>query len=447
MREKRILTGLLFASIFCYPVTKMPVFPVGHAFAWTGGFMRHLILGSGIAGLQAARAISSLQAESEIIMLGREADPPYARPMISHLLEGVVQPVHLDLGLPPGVSLHSGDEAVAVHPLEKTVLTREGRKLTYDRLLVATGADPRGIQAENTHLENIHFMRSKAQVQSMLQALPRSRRALVLGGGLVGFKAAYGLLRQGLEVTMLIRSGYPLSQQVDAAAGEIIRDKLQEKGLRVLVGRDAVRFEADGSGAVRRAELSDGSELDCDLVVIGKGVLPATGFLKDSGVDVDLGVLVDERMRTSVPDVYAAGDVAEHVDLARDRRWVNAIWPEAADQGRIAGLNMAGVGARYPGSLSRNTIRIFDMDLATCGLVNPPEDAGFEILEDSDARQGTYRRLVFFGKRLVGATCINRVEHAGLLRALISSRTPVPCPREELLRTDIQPGGLLPSPV
>ena len=406
--------------------------------------MRHLILGSGIAGLQAARAIRSAQPEAEITMLGREADPPYARPMISHLLEGAVHPAHLDLDLPAEVRLLTEDEAVSVDPEDKTVSTRKGINLAFDRLLLATGADPRGIRAENTDLENIYFMRNKAQVREMLRTLPGSRRALVLGGGLVGFKAAYGFLRQGLEVTMLIRSEYPLSQQVDPITGGLIRDKLQENGLGVLVGRDVARFEDDGSGCVRRAELTDGTVLDCDVVVIGKGVLPVTGFLEGSGVEVDLGVLVDEGMRTSVGDVFAAGDVAEHFDLARDERWVNAIWPEAADQGRIAGLNMAGINARHSGSLSRNTIRIFDLDLTTCGMVNPPENDGYEILQDKDPGKGTYRRLVFSGDRLVGAACVNRIENAGVLRSLIASRAPVPCPREDLLREDARPGRIFP---
>jgi len=406
--------------------------------------MLHLILGNGIAGLQAARAIRSAQPEAAITMLGREADPPYARPMISHLLEGAVEPSHLHLGLPRDIKYIREDEAMAVDAVDKTVATAQGRKLAYDRLLVATGADPRGIRADNTDLDNIHFMRTKAQVRNMLQELPQSRRALVLGGGLVGFKAAYAFLRQGLEVTMLIRSEYPLSQQVDPTTGGLIRDKLEENGLSVLVGRDVARFEDDGSGRVRRAELTDGSVLDCDVAVIGKGVLPATGFLQGSGVDVDLGVLVDEQMRTSARDVFAAGDVVEHFDLARDERWVNAIWPEAADQGRIAGLNMAGAAARYPGSLSRNTIRIFDLDLTNCGLVNPPVDAGYEILEDGEAKKGIFRRLVFSGDRLVGAACVNRIEHAGVLRALIASRAPVPCQKEDLLREDVHPAGLFP---
>ncbi len=403
--------------------------------------MRHVIIGSGIAGLQAARSLRSSQPDSQVTMLGREPEPPYSRPMISQLLEGSVASGHLQLGLPRGVELISGDEAIEIDTRRKTVSTKQGRSLAYDRLLVATGADPRGIQAEQSDLQNIFFMRSKDQVEGMLRELPQCRRALVLGGGLVGFKAAYGLLRQGLEVTMLIRSEYPLSQQVDSTAGRLIQHKLQQNGLAVRVGLEVIRFQGQ-NGKLAGAELSNGTHLECDLAVIGKGVLPSTGFLAGSGVDTDLGVLVDDWLATSVPGVFAAGDVAEHIDVAREMRWVNAIWPEAAEQGRIAGLNMAGVKTRYPGSLSRNTIRIFDMDLATCGLVDPPQRSGYSFLQDFDPRLGTYRRVVFSGDRLVGAVCVNRIERAGLLMSLIKSRMEIPGDKEDLLRPDFHPGRL-----
>ena len=403
--------------------------------------MRHVIIGSGIAGLQAARSLRSSQPESQVTILGREPEPPYSRPMISQLLEGSVASGHLQLGIPQGVELISGDEAIEIDPRRKMVSTKQGRSLDYDRLLVATGADPRGIQAEQADLQNIFFMRSKDQVEGMLRELPQCRRALVLGGGLVGFKAAYGLLRQGLEVTMLIRSEYPLSQQVDSTAGRLIQHKLQQNGLAVRVGLEVIRFQGQ-NGKLVGAELSDGTHLECDLAVIGKGVLPSTGFLAGSGVDTDLGVLVDDWLATSVPGVYAAGDVAEHIDVAREMRWVNAIWPEAAEQGRIAGLNMAGVKTRYPGSLSRNTIRIFDMDVATCGLVDPPQGSSYSLLQDFDPRLGTYRRVVFSGDRLVGAVCVNRIERAGVLMSLIKSRMEIPGDKEDLLRPDFHPGQL-----
>ncbi len=218
--------------------------------------MHHLIIGSGVAGLQAARAILEAEPQSRVSMLGRESAPPYSRPMISQLLEGTVNMNQLTLGLPSAVELITGDEALELDTEQKTVQTRSGRSLAFDRLLIASGADPRSIAAENADLDNIYYMRDKTQVESILENLSSCSRALVLGGGLVGFKAAYGLLRQGLPVTMLISSGYPLSQQVDQFTGALILEKLQNNGLQVQVGQEVQNFAAQ-NGRVSAAQLSE----------------------------------------------------------------------------------------------------------------------------------------------------------------------------------------------
>jgi len=268
-------------------------------------------------------------------------------------------------------------------------------------------------------------------VRQMLAALPGARRALVLGGGLVGFKAAYGLMRRGLAVTMLIRSGYPLSMLVDPAAGGMILAELAAHGLDVRVDIAAEVFE--GQQKVQAARLSDGSRLDCDLVVIGKGVLPALGFVDRDRLTVDLGLVVDQFLQTSVSHVFAAGDAAESIDVARETRWVNAIWPEAAAQGRIAGINMAGRPVPYTRSLSRNVIRIFDLDVMTAGAVDPSAVDGADVLTHFDRAARRYRQLAFRGERLVGMTLVNAIEQGGVLTALIQNRIPVKSPRERLL--------------
>ena len=302
----------------------------------------------------------------------------------------------------------------------------------FDRLLIATGADPRRIKADGLDLKNIFFMRTESHVRQMLAALPAVRKALVLGGGLVGFKASYGLLRRGIQVTMLIRSGYPLSMQVDPEAGRMIWDELKAHGLDVRLGVEATAFE--GKDTVSRAHLSDGTLISCDMVVIGKGVFPARGFVPKEKIKVDAGIVVDEHMQTSAPGVFAAGDVAESADIARKTPWVNAIWPEAVAQGRIAGVNMAGRRTAYKGSLSRNVIRIFGMDVMTAGLITPPAAEGFDILSIKDSRTKTYRKMVFRGDRLAGMVMVNAIEQGGVLMSLIQSEAPVRLPRAALLK-------------
>ena len=278
-------------------------------------------------------------------------------------------------------------------------------------------------------------MRNQHQVLKMLEALPRTRHALVLGGGLVGFKAACGLLHRGIDVTMLIRSGYPLSLQVDEIAGGMILSELTRRGLNVRVGAEVAAFK--GINTVTGALLSDGSEICCDLVIIGKGVLPAVSFVPRDRIQVDQGIVVDNHLETTCSGIFAAGDVAESMDIARKTRWVNAIWPEAATQGRIAGMNMAGRAVVYKGSLSRNVIRIFDLDILAVGWVNVPDDPRFTVLSEHNRRLNTYRRLAFEGDRLIGATLVNRIETGGILTAMIQNEIPVQASKEKLLEPNL----------
>jgi NAD(P)H-nitrite reductase large subunit len=408
--------------------------------------MKHIIIGNGVAGVHAAETIRRFDPHGAITMISDEALPPYCRPMISMVLEGSVAPEKLpiraagfyeELGIAPVL----GSRVTAIDVDNRTVSVN-GKSYPYDKLLIASGADPRRIKAGGLELKNIFFMRTEAHVRRMLTALPDIKKALVLGGGLVGFKASYGLLRRGIPVTMLIRSGHPLSMQVDAEAGRMIAEELKAYGLEVRVGVEAEAFE--GNGAVAAARLYDGTRLPCDMAVIAKGVFPARGFVPKEKIKVDAGILVDEHMQTSAPGVFAAGDVAESIDIARQVRWVNAIWPEAVAQGRIAGMNMAGHPAAYPGSLSRNVIRIFGIDVMTVGLVAPVESGGFEILAVKDARTRTYRKLVFKEDRLVGMVLVNAIEQGGVLTALIQSATSIRAPREALLRPGFNFKQLLP---
>ena len=408
--------------------------------------MHHVIIGNGIAGVSAAEAIRQLDPHSAITMIGDETETPYCRPMISMVLEGELAPERLpvrgaDFYESLKISPLLGERVTALDTAAKQVTIGGQKSLSYDRLLIASGADPRPIKAEGRELENIFFLRNQAQVRRMLALLPQAQRALVLGGGLVGFKAAYALLRRGLKVTLLIRSGYPLSMQADETAGAMVLEELRRKGLDVRVGVEVIGF--DGGPAVRNARLSDGSHIGCDLVVVGKGVLPAHAFLDRSQVDVDLGIMVDAHMRTSASNVYAAGDVAEAVDLARGTRWVNAIWPEAVAQGRLAGMNMAGRPVAGNGSLGRNVIRIFDLDVMTGGIVSPTATDGLEILRRHDPLGRCYQKLVFQEDRLVGMVMVNRIEQGGVLLALIQRRTPIPGPKENLLSSGFNYARLL----
>lgn len=398
--------------------------------------MKYVIIGNGIAGISAVEAIRELDREGGIVVLGDETATPYSRPMICHVLEGsqplAKLPIRSDrfydqLRATPVL----GQRVAALDVDGRQVVLQDERRFDFDRLLIASGADPRPLKAENVSMRNIFYMRTQDHVRRQIRALDHARQGVVLGGGLVGFKAAYGLLQRGVKVTMLITSGYPLAMQVDETAGKMILDRLAVQGLDVRVGVSVQGFE--GNGAVRAAVTDSGQTIPCDLVIIGKGVLPAGAFIPRDRIDVDLGVVVDHHLQSSAERIYAAGDVAESTDIARRRRWVNAIWPEAANQGRIAGYNMAGRAVAHPGSLSRNVMRIYDLDVMTVGYANPQGDESVRVVCSGGPGRGFYRSLVFRDRLLVGAVLINRIEQGGVLRALIENRVTVDLDPYELM--------------
>ena len=399
--------------------------------------MKYVILGNGIAGVCAAETIRQFDSKGSITMVSDETFTPYSRPMISMVLAGEVGPHNLPIRSSSfyedlKVTAVLGNRVTKINIDQKRVIIQNGRSLHFDKLLIATGADPRPIKAEGLNLKNIFFMRTEDHIRNMVAAIPQVKKALVLGGGLVGFKAAYGLLQRGLDVTMLITSGYPLSMQVDETAGKLILDELREYGLKVRVGISVEAFE--GNGSVTGAILSDNSRMACDLVVVGKGVLPALSYVPRDKIDIDLGILVNEHMQTNTAGIFAAGDVAESVDISRKTPWVNAIWPEAVTQGRIAGANMTGRPVSYKGSLSRNVLRILNLDVMTMGLVNPPDNSDYDVIYHHDPRRRTYRKLVFRKNILTGAVLINAIEQGGILMGLIQNEIPLNVPKSVLLQ-------------
>lgn len=407
----------------------------------------YVILGNGVAGINAAETIRALDPKGSIAMVAAEESLPYSRPMISMVLEGSATPEQLPIRSSDyydklNIEAFIGQRAVELDLTAGTVKTDHDVLVPYDKLLIATGADPRRIKAQGTELKNIFYMRTDADVRGMLHGLAGVKQALVLGGGLVGFKAAYGLMRRGVEVTMLIRSGHPLSMQVDAEAGAMIQRELEDNGLRVIVNIAAEVFE--GNGAVQKAHLSDGSMQDCQMVVVGKGVMPAVDFIPRDRIEVDYGLRVDDHLQTAIPNIYAAGDVAESKDRLRGEPWVNAIWPVAVEQGKIAGANMVGRPVEYPGSMGRNVMRVMGLDVLSGGLASVEDGDGLWSLFRIEPRKRLYRKLVLRGGTLVGATMIGAIEQGGVLLSTIQRGEPLRVDPARLLEPSFNFATLLP---
>lgn len=383
--------------------------------------MRYLILGNSAAGVAAARSIRRADPAGEITIVGDELYPYYARVLISYYLGGLVTRDRLWLAgeewyRRQRVQLIAGRRAVAVDVGSRRVRLDDGRELPYDRLLVATGASPQQIDVPGSNLAGVFTLRTVDDAAAIRKFARPGGRALVVGGGMVGLKAAEGLHARGLEVRLVVSSGRILSQAMDGTGAELVRRAIVAAGFTVHLEEDVVALE--GRERVAAAVLRSGAAVPADVLVVGKGVQPNVDFLQGSGIEVDRGILVDDYLATSVPDIYAAGDVAQAYDRAWQNRRLNAIWGNAVEQGRLAGLNMAGHRTAYCGGIGRNSMVVNGLGVISGGIVNPPE-AGYEVVTRLDEKRSCYRKAVLRGRRLVGMVAVGPPDGAGGFQTLI----------------------------
>lgn len=390
--------------------------------------MRYVIIGNSAAGLAAVAGIRRRDREGAIALISDEPHQAYSRILITYLIAGQVQPagmVYRDPGFYQdyGVELVLGARAETVDPAAQVVRTADGRTWPYDRLLLATGAAAVRPRVEGWDLPGVFVMRTLTDAYGVLARLPQAREAVVVGGGLVSLKTAEALVKRGLKVTMVVSSPQLLSQTMDATAAGVIQQRAEAWGVDVRTGDDVVAFA--GRGELERVVLRSGEELPCQIAVVGKGVRPNADLAAAAGLEVDRGIKVDHYLATTIPNIYAAGDVAQAPSLLEEGTLVAGVWSVAVEQGYIAGLNMAGSRQRYPGALKRNSGRFFGLEAASVGLTVYQDDRDFAVTTLGPTPGGKYRRLVFRGDRLVGAVLLGDIRQAGLMTRLIVRGLPV----------------------
>lgn len=397
--------------------------------------MRYVVIGSSAAGLFAVEEIRRHDPKGKITVLTADNEPYYSRCLTTYYLAGDIPYVNLFLrpdSFAPrlGLEIAYGLRVTGFNPEEQTVITHDGRGWKYDKLLLATGASANKLDAPGADLPEVFTLRHMSDAKGINALIPSSREAVVVGGGLVSLKSAYALLKRGLKVTVVVSSSQVLSQMLDEVSAGIVARHLEMHGLKIILGADVACI--NGEEHVEGVTLTDGREIPAQLVVIGKGVRPNVDFLHNSPVAVGRGIQVDDRLATNVPDVYAAGDVVESWDRVLERKTINATWPNATIQGRIAGANMAGVDTRYLGSMGFNSVDFFGLPVMSAGIVKPPAlaaDPGscWQVKEQwkySSQGYPAYQRLVFKGDILKGYVLVGDTGRAGILTTLIREGKP-----------------------
>ena len=403
--------------------------------------MKHIILGNGPAGVIAAETLRHAAPDDDILLVGNEASPPYSRMAIPYLLEGNIDE--------RGTYLRKADDhfaklrieqrrgrAVAVDSEKRRILFDDGHFEPYDRLLVATGSHPVRPPIPGIDLPQVQTCWTLDDARAIAAHAKPGARVLQLGAGFIGCIIMESLVKRGVQLTVVEMGDRMVPRMMTPEAGSMIKRWVENQGVRVVTKAGVERIEI-GEKSPLTVTLSTGEKLDCDLLIVAAGVAPNVAFLEGTPVHVAKGILVDDTMQTSVPGIYAAGDVAEAPDLFSGRHLVAAIQPNAADQARIAALNMAGgVGnsaARMNGVLAINVLDSMGMISSSFGEWQGV--AGGDGVERADEASGRYISLQFDGDILVGATAIGLTEHVGALRGLIQAKTRLGAWKQKLLET------------
>ncbi|GAC1411881.1 MAG: FAD-dependent oxidoreductase [Burkholderiaceae bacterium] len=388
--------------------------------------MQHVIIGNGPAGVVAAETIRKHRTQDRIILIGDEPEPPYSRMAIPYLLHGNIDEhgAHLrkreDHFNCLAIEQRTG-RVCRVDSVVQHVEFEDGAPLAYDRLLLATGSVPARPPIPGIDCPGVHNCWTLDDARRIMASAHSGTRVLQMGAGFIGCIILEAFVQRGVRLTVVEMGERMVPRMMGEGAGNMIRRWCEAKGVTVHTGTrvDAIAVLEGGSHALR-VTLSDGSCLDVDLIISATGVRPNIGFLESSGVRCATGILVDAGMQTSVPGVYAAGDCAEAYDAATGGTLVSAIQPNAVEQARCAGMNMAGHVRTQQGVTQINV-------LDTLGLISTSFGQwqgvpGGQRTELSDAAAYQYIRLEFGDELLVGANTIGLTDHVGILRGLIESK-------------------------
>jgi phenylglyoxylate dehydrogenase epsilon subunit len=400
---------------------------------------KHLIIGTGAAGLAAMKQIHSLSAKDEIRIASMEDTLPYSPTALPYLLSGKIEENYLwiadeDYFREMNSTFAPGKEVVKVSPEDKQVSYRDGDKEGYDTLLIATGSEPVMPTIEGIgDIDPLGF-HTIQDYQKLNSRLDKDTTVLLYGGGLVAMGLAAGLIKRGCKVKLIVRSRV-LRRYFDPDAGSIITNIFLNQGADILFGSEINKVSKAGKEI--EVTLDNGAHLSGNVFVSCLGTRPRVSFLENSGIAIDGsgGVPVDDHLMTNKEDVYAAGDIAVAKDFFTGKPGINAILPSAVEQGKTAGANMAGEATEYQGWISMNVFHFFQNGACSMGISENGKD--IEVFKEFDKEKGWLKKLSFQDDHLIGAEFINIDVDPGVIVYLIKNRLNIGANKELLFHKPI----------
>lgn len=383
---------------------------------------RYVIVGNGVAGVTAAQSIARAQPGADLHIYAAEPYPYYRRPQLPDYIAGIVAEADIFYRPPEwyeqqGIRVHLSTPVAELDPSAHRLRLADGAEVPYDRLLLATGGLPWIPPIEGTGRRGVFTLRTLDDARAIRQFAQSARRGVVVGGGLLGLETARALRALELEVTVLEFAPYLMPRQLDREGAAVLETLLRKMDIQTVTG--AITEAILGDGAVRAVRLKDGREFPADLVVCSTGIRSDVALARQAGLTVARGVVVDQYLQTSAPDIYAAGDVAEAGGI------VYGIVPAAIEQARAAAANMVAPGsAVYSGTLPATTLKVVGAELTSLGECVAEGDDLLQ-LRRADPQNGRYRKLALRDGRIVGAILLNEREHTSPIRQLMERGTDV----------------------
>lgn len=378
--------------------------------------MKYVIIGNSAAAIGAVEGIRQVDSKGEITLISKEPYHTYSRPLISYLLYGKTDEQRMKYRNDSfydvmGCKTIFGKSVVKINSEAQQVVLDDNTAISYDKLLVATGSDPFVPPMEG--LENVKkqfaFM-TLDDAKNLESALSPDAKVLIIGAGLIGLKCAEGIAKKVAGITVVDLAGRILSSILDDEGAKIIQSHIEKQNIDFILNASVKNFTSN------TAYLSDGKEIDFDILVVAVGVRPNTSLIKDIGGSVQRGIVVNELLETSIPNIYAAGDCCESFDITIDQNRILALLPNAYMQGECAGINMAGDKKAYGKAIPMNAIGFFGLHVIT---------AGSYVGEASIINNGTYKKFFTKDGLLKGYILIGNVEKAGIYTTLIKEKTPL----------------------
>ncbi len=400
--------------------------------------MKYVIVGNSAAGIGTVEGIRKVDPEGSIMLISDEPYHTYSRPLISYYLAGKVKPEKMyyreaNFYEKMQVNVRLSTRVVAMVPGEKAVVLDSGEKIEYEKLMLATGGKPIIPQMPGLDLRGVFSFLKWDDVKGIESYLSQESKVVIIGAGLIGLKAAEGLVGMKAQVKVVELADRVLSAILDDQAAGMVQEALEDKEISFYLNNTVK--EIKGNGKVSSVILQDGTELDCDALIIAIGVSPNKDLAVQAGLDVNRGIIVDESMKTSDPAIYAAGDVSEGFDTLYKQNRVLPILPNAYKQGYTAGMNMAGQEEHYQGGFAMNAIGFFGLPMITAGIIKPDSSEFTELIQ-SDPTKKSYRKIVLRDDKLVGFIALNDVDRAGILTGLMEKEIDVEAFQDKLLLKD-----------